>query len=88
MNEVNKLIDIKKINISPYKPNTNGLTEKFNRILLKMLSMFVKTTQKDWNIYISYVYNFSSVYLCFVIFFALYFCFSFNFFSFSSTFIF
>jgi len=55
MQEVNKLMDVRAINTSPYKPSTNGLTERFNKTLVEMLSMYVESKQKDWDIYIPYV---------------------------------
>lgn len=38
-----------------YHPATNGLTERFNKTLATMLSMFVNNKHSDWDIYIPYV---------------------------------
>ena len=55
MTEVNKLLQIRFLRTSPYHPQTNGLTERFNKTLTTMLSMYVGAHQKDWDIYIPYV---------------------------------
>src|SRR5206468_2489287 len=38
-----------------YHPQTNGLTERFNKTLLEMLSMYVSKQQGDWDEYLPYV---------------------------------
>lgn len=55
MQEVTRLLGTKKINTSPYRPQTNGLTERFNKTLVEMLSMYVSSHQKDWDTYLPYV---------------------------------
>src|SRR4051794_11538846 len=55
MQEVQKMLDIKGIRTSPYRPSTNGLTERFNKTLAEMLSKYVDIKQKDWDTYIPYV---------------------------------
>ena len=55
MKEVCELLTIQKTTTSPYHPACNGLTERFNKTLIDMLSMFCETRQKDWDIYIPYV---------------------------------
>ncbi|XP_070552436.1 uncharacterized protein [Ptychodera flava] len=47
--------NIKCKHSSPYRPETNGLTEKFDEVLVNMLSMFVDSRHKDWNHYLSSV---------------------------------
>lgn len=43
-----------------YHPQTNGLTERFNRTLGDMLSMYVSSDHDDWDLvlpYVTYAYN-------------------------------
>jgi hypothetical protein len=39
---------ITKVNSSAYHPQTNGLTERFNKTLSQMLASYVQTNQQDW----------------------------------------
>ena len=55
MTEVNKLLQVRYLRTSPYHPQTNRLTECFNKTLTTMLSMYVGAHQKDWDVYIPYV---------------------------------
>lgn len=41
-----------KINTTAYHPQTNGLTEKFNGTLCKMLSAYTNDRQTNWDIYL------------------------------------
>ena len=54
MTEVYKLLGIKKLNTSAYHPQTDGLTEKFNQTLAKILSKYINFSQNDWDFYIPY----------------------------------
>ena len=47
MTEVYKLLGIKKLNTSAYHPQTDGLTEKFNQTLAKILSKYINFEQND-----------------------------------------
>lgn len=45
---------------TPYHPQTNGLTERLNRTLAEMMSMYVTADHKNWDIvlpYVTYAYN-------------------------------
>jgi len=47
---------------SPYHPQTNGLTERFNRTLTVMLSMYVSHRTRSWDDYIPFaVFAYNSV---------------------------
>lgn len=43
---------IRKINTTSYHPQTNGLTEKFNHTLCKMLSSYTNETQTNWDLFL------------------------------------
>jgi len=50
-----RLLNIKKIQTTPYHPSTNGRTERFNHTLATMLSMYVNENQQDWDEYLPFV---------------------------------
>ena len=47
--EVCFLMNTDKIFKSGYRPQTNGLVERFNATLAQSLSMYVSSNQKDWD---------------------------------------
>ena len=47
--EVCQLLDIEKTRTSGYRPQSDGLVERFNRTIETMLSMFVAQNQRDWD---------------------------------------
>jgi hypothetical protein len=55
MAEIRAELDIKGINTSGYRPQTNGLTERFNKTLTTMLSMYVSGHQRDWDTLLPFV---------------------------------
>ena len=55
MSEINQLLGIQSLKTSPYHPQTNGITERFNKTLCTMLSMYVSKHQRDWDEPIPYV---------------------------------
>ncbi|UYV72042.1 hypothetical protein LAZ67_9001620, partial [Cordylochernes scorpioides] len=60
MKEVVKTCKIKHCFTTSYHPQTNGLTERLNRTLINMLSMYVNTDQKNWDEilpFITHAYN-------------------------------
>lgn len=44
-----ELLDIHKLRSSPYHPECNGLSERFNRSLKTMLRCFVDENQDNWD---------------------------------------
>ena len=52
--EVCKLLSIKKVNTSGYHPQSDGLVEKFNSTISVMLSK-VAETSKDWDHHLPFV---------------------------------
>ena len=55
ISEVCNYFKIKKINTTSYHPQCNGLTEKFNDTLCKMLASYCNDNQTDWDTYIPIV---------------------------------
>ena len=55
VSEICKYFKINKINTSAYHPSTNGLTEKINDTLCKMLSVYVNDQQINWDLYLPIV---------------------------------
>ena len=49
LEELYRLLQVKQIQTSPYHPQTDGLVERFNVTLKKMLRKFVSRNQKDWD---------------------------------------
>ena len=50
--ELCKLLNIKKSRTTPYHPMGNGTTERFNRTLLKMLGTLENDMKSDWKSHI------------------------------------
>ena len=50
--EVCDLVGATKTRTTPYHPSSNGLVERFNKTLVKMIVAFVKNNQKHWDKYI------------------------------------
>jgi len=55
MEEVYRLLGLKKVNTTAYHPQTDGLVERFNRTLTDMLAKKVSRSGKDWDIQLPYV---------------------------------
>ena len=55
MKELCKLLHIKKLTSTPYHPEANGLVERFNGTLKKMLTCFVEKEKDDWDKYLPYL---------------------------------
>jgi hypothetical protein len=53
--EVCNYFEIKKINTAPYIPKCDGLVERFNRTLSKMLAVYCDANQANWNLYLPLV---------------------------------
>ena len=50
-----KLMDTWKVRTSPFHPRCNGLTERLNQMIERMLSAFVAENQQDWDEKLPYV---------------------------------
>jgi hypothetical protein len=63
ISEIFELLDIQRLRISPYHPETDGLTERFNRTLKTMLTNYNNETQSDWDEHLNklaFAYNIST----------------------------
>ena len=50
--EICKLFEVKKTRSTPYRPCSNGIIEKFNGTLEKMIRSFVNKNANNWDLYI------------------------------------
>ncbi len=53
--ELCKLLDIDKVRSSALHAQTNGMVERQNKVIQNMLSMFVATNQRDWDVHLPYM---------------------------------
>ena len=47
-----KLLGVRKLATVPYRPSSNGITERENRVLKNCLSCFVDARGKDWDLWL------------------------------------
>ena len=47
--ETYRLMNIQKLNTSGYRPQTNGMVEKFNHTLVQSISQYISSDQRDWD---------------------------------------
>jgi hypothetical protein len=60
MAELYELMDIRRIRTSPFDPQTDGITERFNQTLKRMLASFVNKKQDNWDgllLMLTFAYN-------------------------------
>uniref|UniRef100_A0A667YIB5 Gypsy retrotransposon integrase-like protein 1 n=1 Tax=Myripristis murdjan TaxID=586833 RepID=A0A667YIB5_9TELE len=55
LKQVYQLLGIKGLRTTPYHPQTDGLTERFNQTLKQMLRKFVNETGSDWDQWLPYL---------------------------------
>lgn len=58
--DINQLCQTSHLLTTAYHPQTNGLTERFNKTLADMLSMYVDVEQKNWDTilpFVTFAYN-------------------------------
>ena len=53
--ELCKAFDIDKTRTTPYRPQSDGMIERFNRTLITMLARFTSKNQKDWDEHLPYI---------------------------------
>lgn len=59
LRDVYKLLGIKGIQMTPYHPQKDGLTERFNQTLKQMLRKFINDTETDWGQWLPYLLSVS-----------------------------
>ena len=60
MVELCELLDIHKVRTSPYHPQCDGITERFNRTLQAMITSYISNHQRDWDVLLpslAFAYN-------------------------------
>ena len=57
MEEVSKLLSIKRLTTTPYHPICNGLVERFNGTLKKMLRLFCNKQPRQWHRFVNPYYS-------------------------------
>lgn len=55
LKQVYKLLGIKRLRTTPYHPQTDGLTERFNQTLKQMLRKFASEKNSDWDQWLPYL---------------------------------
>src|SRR5438067_317087 len=45
---------IDRSNTTAYRPQCNGMTERFNKSIISIMKMYVNEDQKDWDLWIPY----------------------------------
>ena len=50
-----RLLEIEKSRTTPYRPQSDGMIERFNRTLQQMLAMFVNENHDDWDDHLPYL---------------------------------
>ncbi|XP_068073009.1 uncharacterized protein [Danio rerio] len=55
LKQVYRLLGIKSLRTTPYHPQTDGLTERFNQTLKQMLRKFVGESGTDWDQWLPYL---------------------------------
>lgn len=50
-----KLLHIKKLNTTPYHPQTDGIRERFNRTIATMIARYSSTKQDKWETLLPYM---------------------------------
>ena len=53
--EMCRLLDMKKVRTSRYRPQSDGLVERYNKTLKSMLKSFTESEKSDWDEHLPYV---------------------------------
>lgn len=53
--EVCKLLQINKTRTTPFHPRSDGMIERMNKTIQDMLSKYIKTNQRDWDLHLDYI---------------------------------
>lgn len=54
LSELCNLMNVKEVNILPYRPQSNGITERLNKTILNLLITMISNHDDDWYLYRSY----------------------------------
>ena len=60
LSELYELLDIHKVRTSPYHPQTDGLSERFNRTIQAMITSYIANNQNNWDTFLpalAFAYN-------------------------------
>ena len=60
LSELYELLDVHKVRTSPYHPQTDGLSERFNRTIQAMLTSYIAENQQNWDLFLptlAFAYN-------------------------------
>ena len=55
MGKLCELLEVQRTQTTPYRPQSDGLVERFNRTLIDMLSKFCNEKQDDWDQHLPYL---------------------------------
>ena len=55
LTEIYRLLGVQPIRTSPYHPQTDGLVERFNQTLKRMLKKAAMDNVKDWDKFVPYL---------------------------------
>ena len=55
INELCKLLEIRKTRTTPRRPQCNGQTERFNCTMTQMIKAYIKGEQRDWDVHLAYL---------------------------------
>ena len=50
-----ELLEIRKTQMTPYHPESNGQIERYNRTIVEMVPCLKLKSEKDWDIYLPYI---------------------------------
>jgi hypothetical protein len=60
MKQLCQSLKVRKVNVTPHNPQGDGMVERFNRTLLRLLACYVDKDQRNWDVllpYVVYSYN-------------------------------
>ncbi|KYQ88949.1 polyprotein [Tieghemostelium lacteum] len=53
--DVNRLFMVEKLSTTPYHPQCDGLTERFNQIIIRLLKIYVQNNHYNWSFFLPVV---------------------------------
>jgi len=55
LSQLCSLMNVKKVNILPYRPQANGITERLNKTILNLMRTMITDHDDDWDLYLPIV---------------------------------